>query len=104
MAAHYRRCQCGVWSTLLLLIFASSSAAAPQPRHVLLLHSFEREFAPYNVIEETFRTELSRQSSEPIEFWEISLQPGRFNRRPGDELILDYLLSAFEDHQPDLIV
>src|SRR5262249_38389685 len=81
-----------------------SSAAAPQPRHVLLLHSFEREFAPYNVIEETFRTELSRQSSEPIDFWEISLQPGRFNRRPADELILDYLHSAFEDHQPDLIV
>src|SRR5262245_59810553 len=104
MTARSRSRRCEVWWALFILAFSSSSAAAAQHRHVLLLHSLEREFAPFNDIEESLRNELSRQSPEPIDFWEISLQPNRRNRRPSEEAILDYLQSAFGDQPPDLIV
>ena len=50
--------------------FVSSAAAQPEARQVLLLSSFQRH--PIAVFNQTFRTELSRQSLEPINFFEVS--------------------------------
>ena len=74
----------GVWPIVLILASASWSAAQPEPRHVLLLHSFEREFAPFDTFAGLFRTELSRQSSTPINFLEVSVRPGRFTDSPEE--------------------
>ena len=44
-------------------------------RQVLLLNSFERGSATENLFAGSFRTELGKQSPEPLNFFEVSLQP-----------------------------
>ena len=45
--------------TIALLLMASAPAfagpGAERPRHVLLLHSYEREFAPHGLLAEIFQ-------------------------------------------------
>ena len=65
------------WMVWLNLAFVSSAAAQPEARQVLLLSSFQRE--PIAVFNQTFRTELSRQSPEPINFFEVSIRPTPFD-------------------------
>src|SRR5262245_33451131 len=93
---------------LLLLVAASVPASADrgadQPRHVLLLHSYEREFAPHGLLAETFQKELSRQSPQPINFFDISLQPARSSHNPEDWPTVEYLRSTFAGQRLDLIV
>ena len=94
----------GTWSALLVLVFASSSLAATEPRQVLLLHSFDREFAPFDAIEEIFRAELGRQSPEPINFLEFSLQLVRLRVSGDEKPLVEYLQSMFAGRHLDLIV
>ena len=51
-------------------------ADAPRVRRVLILHSFGRDFAPFNALSSSFRTALAGQSATPIEFFEA-----HWNRR-----------------------
>jgi len=53
-------------------------AESGQVKRVLILHSFGRDFAPFNATSSGFRTELARQSAAPIEFLEASLETARF--------------------------
>src|ERR1700745_2015481 len=100
-----REWRCATWAVLLVLIFAASSLAATEPRQVLLLHSFDREFAPFDVIEEVFRAELAQQSPAPISFLEFSLQLVRVRETGMDERpLVDYLQSMFAAHHLDLVV
>jgi PAS domain S-box-containing protein len=94
----------GVWAIVLVLASASLSAAQPEPRHVLLLHSFDREFAPFDTFAGLFRTELSRQSSTPIMFLEVSVRPGRFTDSPEEAPVVSYILSALAGRGVDLVV
>jgi PAS domain S-box-containing protein len=87
---------------VLILTAASSSAAAT--RHVLLLHSFEREFAPFDSFVASLRTELSRRFPEPINFVEVSLQPARFGEIPQEAPVVNYLLSILASQPMDLAV
>lgn len=98
-----RRLLCGC-SALLILASASSGAAQTEPRNVLLLNSFEREFSPQNVFGATLRTELARQFSAPINFFEVSLHPTPAIANPREGPIVDYLLATFADRRLDLVV
>jgi len=54
------------WSTLVfLLTWASVAATETLPRQVLLLYSYEREFAPHVAFAKQFLPELSRTATEP---------------------------------------
>src|SRR5215467_9392251 len=75
----------------------------PPPRHVLLLYSFEREFASEAFAKE-FRVHLMRSSSTPIEFIEVALQPAPTSHRQPDEVIVEDLLSTFYGPYLDLVV
>jgi hypothetical protein len=57
---------------LLAVALALSIAAASEPKHVLLLHSFDGSF---EVFAKTFRTELARQSTAPTDLLDVWLQP-----------------------------
>ena len=93
-AAHIRsgRRSLPIWATVVILACASVSGAAPEPRQVLLLYSYERDFASHNAFATMFRPELSRSFGEPIDFIEVSLQAARLNplsqelTRSGDRL------------------
>ncbi len=96
--------RCLIWVVWLHLAFAASSAAQPGARNVLLLNSFQRGFPPHTEFTESFRTELSRRSSEPINFLEVSIQPGPLGPTPQEAPIVNYLMSTLEGRRLDLVV
>jgi signal transduction histidine kinase len=91
---------------LLCAFFGSPAAAVEAPRvsRVLILHSFGRDFAPYNAVSSVFRTELARQSAAPIEFLEASLETVRFTESGSEIPIVDYLRVLVAGRLPALVV
>lgn len=79
-------------------------AIAMEAKRVLLLHSFGREFAPYDVVVATFRTELAKGSSEPIAFYDASLDAGNESASEDPQLLIDVLRRRFARSAPDLVV
>ena len=91
--------------TGLILLLASISSAADEPRRVLLLDSFEKDFAEFvDVFKDNFRNELRDQFPEPLAFYELSVQPVRLAGDRDEHSFLTYLLSTFKDQKLDLIV
>ena len=90
--------------TACLLVGGSTGLAAREPKRVLLLHSFDGQFPPFDHFTARFRGEVSRQSAEPIEFYEVSLQPARFAERPPEGPIADFVLAMFGEKRLDLVV
>ena len=90
------------WGAVLWLMLGCVALA--EPRRVLIIHSFGREFAPFDTMSSTFRTELARQSSEPIEFYESSIETARFTMAGNDGPRLAYLQTLFAERRLDLIV
>jgi PAS domain S-box-containing protein len=88
-----------LWSLVML-----GSEVCAEPRRVLIIHSFGQEFAPFDTMSSTFRTELARQSSEPLEFYESSIETARFTAIGNDGPLLAYLQTLFAHRRLDLIV
>ena len=92
------------WAWALFVLFFALGAEAAAPKRVLILHSYGRDFAPYDTITSVFRTDLARRSSEPVTFVEANLD---FRRAPSDKderALLDYLRARFDDAPPDVVV
>ena len=62
-----------VVAAFLLASFACSVALAAEPKRVLVLHSFGRDFKPWSEHAKAIRTELDRQSPWPLEIIDKSL-------------------------------
>jgi signal transduction histidine kinase len=95
-----------VFSVLLstvVLLFAMTGAAFSEPKRILLLHSFGRDFAPWNEYARTIREELVRQSPEPVDIFEASLATARFADDEEGPFV-DYLHALFVKRKLDLIV
>ena len=93
-----------IWATVVILACASVSGAQTEPRQVLLLYSYERDFASHNAFATMFRPELSRSFGEPIDFIEVSLQAVRLNPRASEESIVNELRSTLPRRRLDLVV
>jgi signal transduction histidine kinase len=87
-----------------IFFFAVLGSAAGQPKRVLLLHSFGPNFVPWTFFSGQFREELSRQSPNPIDLYETSLDSARFAQIEEQRPIVDYLLNLFAERKLDLIV
>ena len=92
----------GLLVTGLLLALLGTNAAEAQ--RILILHSFNRDFAPYNSLSSSFRTELAQALPEPVEFYEESLDAARLGEMGTENPFIDYLDNRFADHRPDLLV
>jgi hypothetical protein len=79
-------------------------AAAAEPKRALLIHSFGRDFAPYDTIASVFRAELARGSAEPIVVSEATLDAGRALTDKEQQAFFEYLSARFEGSAPDLVV
>jgi signal transduction histidine kinase len=88
----------------LMLMFAASAAAQPAPRSVLIVYSFDVGYATDVAYARAFRTELSKQSPEPINFFEVSLRPTPSAGAIQEEAVANYLHSNLADHRLDLVV
>jgi signal transduction histidine kinase len=92
-----------VFLSVIVLLLAMTGEAFSEPKRVLLLHSFGRDFAPWNEYARTFREELNRQSPDPIDLYEASLATARF---PDEEEgpFVEYLRTLFAKRRLDLVV
>jgi PAS domain S-box-containing protein len=93
-----------VSALLLVLAVAAPSAAQTAARNVLILSSFERAFDPHSTYMKSFRSELSRRSPDPINFFEVSIQPAPFGPVPAEEPVVNYLRSIISGTRLDLVV
>jgi len=89
-------------AALLLASIVAVPSGGP-PRHVLLLYSYEREFAS-EAFAARFRADLTRESSAPIDFIEVALQPTPTSVRAPDDVIVEDLRSTFDGRRLDLVV
>jgi signal transduction histidine kinase len=85
------------------LVFFCAAPAHAAPRRVLLLYSYEREFSHFTFAK-LFRPELTRGSSDAIEFVEVTLQTVRGSRNEPDEATLLNLRQLLGDRRMDLVV
>jgi len=87
-----------------MLTVAAISAAAAEPKRVLLLHSFGPQFVPWVFFAGQFREELFRQMPGKIDLYEASLEGSRFQQPDEQRPIVDYLTTLFGTRNLDLIV
>jgi PAS domain S-box-containing protein len=105
---HARLRRGAVWQSCflgaLLAVLAAGGAVGAAPKQVLLLHSFGREFAPFNTVSESFRTELGQQLNDPVEFHDVALESARFEGEAPEGPLVDYLTALFAQQRLDLVV
>ena len=89
---------------LLVLLALAASALAAEPKRVLVLHSFGRDFAPFNAVGSVFRTELASLSHGSVAIQEISLDSERAGPPTDERPIIEFLLSRADGKPPDLVV
>jgi signal transduction histidine kinase len=76
-----------------------------EPKRVLLLNSFGRDFSPWSEYSRDIRAELVRQFREPVDIFDASLATARFSDIKQEEgPFVDYLRALFSEHRLDLTV
>lgn len=86
-------------------LFAAAPAHAdPGPKRVLIIHSFGRDYAPYDAVIATFRRELATRSPEPVVFMEAALDAARRIGPDEEAAFVAYLGARFSAPAPDLVV
>ncbi|MCP3470751.1 HAMP domain-containing histidine kinase [Bradyrhizobium sp. CCGUVB1N3] len=102
-AAAARLCLC-VLVLALTGLGPASAADQGQPKRVLLLHSFGREFRPWSEFARAIKADLERQAPWPLDIQEHTLLTARFNNPGPEEPFVDYLRSLYESCPPDIVV
>ncbi len=95
-----------VWASVGATIFllATLGAGAAEPKQVLMLHSFGRDFKPWSEYARTIRAELDRQSPWTLEITEHSLLTARSDENPDAPFVVEYLRALHAKRPLDLIV
>ena len=85
-------------------LFACQVALAAEPKRILMLHSFGRDFKPWSEYAKTIRVELDRQSPWPLQIIDISLITAGFSDENPEDPFVEYLRALFAKRPLDLIV
>src|SRR5262245_18108479 len=88
----------------LAVSFACQAALAAEPKRVMLLHSFGREFRPWSEYAKTIRSELGRQSRWPLEIVDHMLLTARSSDENADLAFVEYLRALYTKRPLDLII
>lgn len=83
---------------------AAETKQSAEPKRVMILHSFGREFKPWSEYAKAIRAELDRLSPWPLNLHEYSLEIAGSGDENPEGPFVDYLLSAFAKRPLDLIV
>jgi signal transduction histidine kinase/ABC-type uncharacterized transport system substrate-binding protein len=81
-----------------------SSALSAEPKLVLMLHSFGREFKPWSEYAKAIRLELERQSPWPLDLQEHALVTARASESRPEIAFVEYLSALYSKREPDLII
>jgi signal transduction histidine kinase len=95
---------CFLLAAFLLTLATTEADAAAEPKRVMLLHSFGREFKPWSEYARTIREELKRQSPWPLDITEQSLISARSSDEDPETPFVQYLRALFAKRPLDLIV
>src|SRR5579872_2928902 len=90
--------------TALLLIFSSSHVRAADTRRVLLIHAFGHPYSPWSDMAASFHTELVKDSPNPIDFYEVSVDTARVQDREGEAPFVEYIRALLDKRKLDLVV
>jgi signal transduction histidine kinase len=82
----------------------AGSAPRGEPKRVLMLHSFGREFRPWSEYARSIKAELERQSPWPLDIQEHTLLTARSNNPGPEASFVDYLRSLYERSPPDIVM
>jgi len=100
MTRTFGRMACAI---AVLITSATVGQAQTTPRRVLLLYSYEREFSHFTFAR-LFRPELTRTSSDPIDFVELTAQTVRASATESETEIVDNLEATLGSRPFDLVV
>ena len=89
---------------VLLLCCPLSAVARGETRHVLVLSSTERPFAPQSSFADALVRDLIRSSREPIHLIEVSVQAARASGEAPDASMAQRIRSASGSHKLDLVM
>ena len=88
----------------LLATQAQSQAADPEPKRILMLHSFGLRFKPWTDHARIARSEITRQSQTPVDFQDHSLVDARQFNEKSEASFVEYLHNLYDDRPPQLII
>jgi signal transduction histidine kinase len=80
------------------------SAERGEPKRVLLLHSFGRDFRPWSEYARSIKAALEQQSSFRLEVQEHTLLTARFGNASPEASFVEYLRSLYHDRPPDIVM
>ena len=89
---------------LFLLALLSAGAEGAAPKRVLVIHSFARDFAPYNAVGNALRSELTQQLGQPIALQEVSLDTELGGVPKDEHLFVEYFVGRARVTPPDLVI
>ena len=89
---------------LAFLLSSIAAVSAAEPRRVLLVHAFGHAYSPWSDMAGSFRSELTKKSSEQIDFYEVSLDTARVQNAQDEQPFLDYMRALLNGRDLDLIV
>ena len=105
MTVHNRRiCAAAALVVFLAASLGCSAGIAAEPKQVMLLHSFGRDFKPWSEYARTIRMELDRQSPWPLDITEHSLVTARSPDEDPEVPFVEYLRALSAKRPPDIIV
>ena len=84
------------------LVLGAVSAATAEPKRVLLINSYGREFAPWSEYAEEIRAQLQEEWERPLDIYELSLTTALLGQ--GEHDFANYLHTLFSDREPDLVL
>ena len=87
-----------------LFLFVIAHAFAAEPRRVLIIHAFGHAYSPWSDIAASFRAELIKNTKEPIDLYEVSLDTARVQSREDETPFVDYIHALLGGRKLDLIV
>jgi signal transduction histidine kinase len=83
---------------------AAEPPAGGAPKRVIILQSFGSDFAPYNTLSSSFRSELAHALAEPVEFHEVSVQGTNSPEPAMEDALATYLVALGAERPHDLAV
>jgi signal transduction histidine kinase len=96
------------WAVALLMVLAAlcapSRATATEPKRVLFLHSFGRDFAPYDVTVAAIRADLMRDSGQTVAIYDASLDAGQATESDDPKPLVELLRYRFAASPPDVVI
>ena len=98
----WRRLSLGL--LLLALTASASNGAEPQPKRVLIVHSFGSTAPPFTTHSTAFQTTLTKELGERVDMDEVSLDMARYAQPDMEGPFVEFLLARLAKWQPDLVV